>query len=277
MLRTGLKRKLFATPEPRFGRGKRFEKVSSDRVDSIRRDAVSRKRVSHKLVRSRLSLCHRIEDALWGRRKIAIAESFGGHGADQRLSLSHSHPFVADEEKRVLLFGPRKHGAAERAAELILFKRRDRIARPVEVVLSIEGRIAKELIQVSVEISRPGLVNQVDCAASAASKLRIRYGRFDAEFGDCIDGREDQDAESVVVFGIADAIDQVIVFLKACSVYGISGNSTLHRDRATRGLRLRRHYARRELQKLREIAAVQRKIPDCLFGAQVRQSDRLCL
>src|SRR5207253_1944968 len=81
--------------------------------------------------------------------------------------------FVVGEEKHPVALDRPSNGSAE----LIAMKRRDRICRPVEIVLRVHGTVAKELVCCAMKVISPGLCNRVHDLAVAAILRDVRVGK----------------------------------------------------------------------------------------------------
>src|SRR5688500_18611511 len=158
---------------------------------------------------------------------------------------------------------------AEESAELVQLKRRLLRGGAIEEIFGIEVIVSQEVDQTAMVIARAGLVGEIDGASAATAELCIGHRAFDAKLLHGFDWRKDQNAEAVVILVVVDAVEQEIVLLKTRAIDGIAGDASFHRDGTARLLALRRHCARRQSDELGKVAAVEGKIFDRAFGAEI--------
>ena len=139
--------------------------------------------------------------------EVAGARGRGRHREDVRVSdRCIRWPFVAAEEERPVL----NERPAERAAELVLPERRQRLARRLEVVRRVEGVVAVELEQAAAEQVGAGLGRDVDQRRRLAAELRRIHRLLDLELLDRIDRRIDHQVVEELV-GDLGAVEQIDV------------------------------------------------------------------
>ena len=118
-------------------------------------------------------------------------------------------------------------------------------------------------------LSGAGLVNEIDRARISTSVARVGVRRFLGELLHRINWGKDDDAQPVVVFVVAYAVEQQPVLLKAQAIESVRRGATLLRVRNADDLCLRRNDTCAQPQQLGKVAAVQGKVLDLFFGAKI--------
>ena len=173
------------------------------------------------------------------------------HGADERVRRGVARPLVAAEEERAVA----DDRPAERAAELVVAKRRLREARLLrEILLLVEGVIPEELECRPLELVRARLDRERDDPARGVPVLRAEVRALDTELLDGIDRRAQRlrragvEAHDVVV--VVDAVDPVV---------GLEGPGAVEADAVGRSRVLVGRRPGRQGHQLGVVATVERQ------------------
>src|SRR5580658_2760633 len=132
---------------------------------------------------------------------IDIRDAFG-----VGLPLGETRSRVIGKEEGLRIGLLEEYGAAKGGAELVLPKRR--LNGPGEIVSRVQSGVAKEFKYIAVIVLCAGFVNQVDCAAVPASIACVGICNIFTEFLNRVDGRKDDDSETVMVFVVANPIEE---------------------------------------------------------------------
>ncbi len=179
-------------------------------------------------------------------------------------ALPQPETFVIAEKEGVAL----PDGAAEAAAELVLLECR-RGARAGEEVLGVHLFVAKELEEASMEVTGPGLGDQVDDAAGGAAEFRGVAVGDELEFGERVHGGLHDDRADITLV-VVEAVDHEVVVVSVLAVdgHGSAGTTVIRAVAALQRVVAVLVGAHGELRQADEVPAVQREV---LHGALINQ------
>ena len=191
----------------------------------------------------------------------AVSGTEGVAVSDLRLA----QPFpVEHEEQPVPSVDQLRHDdrSAHRCAVLIAAERRDRPVGPIEIVLGVERRVARELEHGAVDLVGPRLGRRVDLRDRAAV-LRVEQAGNHVELLQRVDRRQQHVGVEVQV-GVLDAVERVVVVVKALAG-DVQGEAVALPAHALLALARRRAVggrARNERRELQVVASVERQLDD---------------